>query len=53
MDVLQQIHVFSALRTSHLDTVLQMKSHQHKTEIISLYLLAMFVLMQPRIQLAF
>ena len=32
LDTLQQIRISPALRTSHLDAVLQMRSHQHRVE---------------------
>ena len=30
LDMLQQVHIFPVLRTSHLDTVLQVRPHQHR-----------------------
>lgn len=32
LDALEQVHVSTALRTQHLDTVLQVRSHQHRVE---------------------
>ena len=32
LDTRQQVHFSPVLRTPHLDTVLQMRSHQHRTE---------------------
>ncbi|KAK4829131.1 hypothetical protein QYF61_002210 [Mycteria americana] len=54
LDPLQQVRVFSVLRAPELDTVLQVGSHlEQRGRITSLDLLAMLLLMQPRIQLAF
>ena len=55
LDALEQVHVSPALRTPHLDTVVQVRSHQHKAEgrFTSLNLLTMLLLMQLTIRLAF
>ena len=32
LDVLQQVHVSPTIRTPHLDTILQLRPHQHRAE---------------------
>ena len=56
LDLLQQVYAFAVLETPELNAGLQVGSHQSRAEerrVTSLDLLAVILLMQTRIQLAF